>query len=111
MSNELIKTIKQTRDYENLVEILGSPLGELLYEAVNTLEMQSEENIHIALAKAQFTGYYAAKLGESIVDLVNSMGLLIEEWKIIKKSFIRYVFTVDDAEEIDKYLKGKYERN
>jgi hypothetical protein len=39
-----IKQLKNTKDYENLVEILGPELGELIYEIVNEVSVSQPNN-------------------------------------------------------------------
>jgi hypothetical protein len=38
-----IKQLKNTKDYENLVEILGPELGELIYEIVNEVSVSQPQ--------------------------------------------------------------------
>jgi hypothetical protein len=42
--SELIKKIKNTRDYENLKERLGDDLGQLIYDLVEQSEKNEEKS-------------------------------------------------------------------
>lgn len=45
----------------------------------------------LILAEQQILGYYYANVGVTIKELVNSMGLTIDEWKILKKNLQKHI--------------------
>lgn len=58
--------------------------------------------VDIALAEAQFIGYFHGKKGFSLRELCSSMALRRSEWHQIK-NLIK--FSKEDTEEIEEYLK------
>lgn len=59
------------------------------------------------LAEAQILGYYSCENGESIADLVCSMGLTKKEWKHLKQDTTIDYLPDSFKQEIEEYLGGK----
>jgi len=75
-----------------------------LHAKLEDNENKSEERM-IELAEAQLTGYLSAKHGESLEDLVSSMGLTLVEWNVIKEK-LYLSLSNDDIDCVDRYFES-----
>ena len=64
--------------------------------------MMEIEKVRLEQADAQFIGFFHAKTGFNILNLVESMGLTEEEWIIIKKDYTS--IPEKESKEIDEYF-------
>lgn len=75
--------------------------------AVLVKEKLAPEDSDLELHKAQqqLRGFYAAKYGMRIIEMISDMGLTYEEWRRIKQEFDVGFLTPDTIIEIDDYFK------
>lgn len=59
----------------------------------------------IEFAEQQFIGYFHAKEGYGLMELINAMGLTKHEWDLIKPDISQHM-TNDEVNEIENYLKN-----
>ena len=58
-----------------------------------------EEKNMIGLAEAQLLGFYLCSTGCSLTELVISMGLTLEEFKLLKRNYnLYYLKTLEEKE-------------
>ena len=55
------------------------------------------------MAEQQLFGFISAKRGDSLLTLIDNMGLQIEEWQEIRKEVL--YLSINEIEEIDEYFK------
>lgn len=58
----------------------------------------------LELAEQQLVGYFHAKQGYSLRDLIESMGLGKEEWQKLKSKYPLDYIEKDDIDEIDEIV-------
>lgn len=64
--------------------------------------------ISLISAEQQLFGYYSAKQGSSLTDLVSSMALSKSEWEQLQKDAIVLSYlSEEDIEEINLYIEGR----
>lgn len=95
---------------EYVLEIIASaPIllsrNQELEAEIGKLKKEIEEH-QLALADAQFQGFYAAKREGNIIRLIEAMGLSKEEWEQWKKKFPTYVVE-DELEEINEHFNSE----
>lgn len=56
-------------------------------------------------AQQQMVGFFHAKSGYSIVELIRAMGLTKKEWKRMKEIYKLQFISTADKKEIDDYFK------
>ena len=66
-------------------------------------EWVSKDDYDLDAAFQQLTGYNQANKGFSLLELVSSMGLTLEEWNKIKKEYVNVV-QPNEVKEIDEYF-------
>lgn len=60
------------------------------------------------MAEQQIYGWHSAKQGETLLILVNAMGLTSDEWKILKDDGVVNYLTSEQCTEIDEYFDNQY---
>ena len=101
---EKIAIIKNTKDIENIQEILSyADLGAKIKEVLNAvLELSSNNNLDFAAQ--QFVGFNVGKWSD-IIDLVTSMGLTLNEWKHLESGY-SLMLDDDDLKKINNHFKN-----
>jgi len=70
-------------------------------------ELKYKESL--SMAEQQLLGYKHCNEGFDLESLVDSMGLRLEEWQILKRDFPLSHLTEDEKVDIEEWLEQTYE--
>ena len=76
----------------------------------NKTQLIKFKDLQLIKADQQLTGFTLGRTGGSIIELIESMGLLKKEWKVLKKDYnVESYMNEDDFKEIEEYWESKNE--